>query len=78
MVHSDKKKKQVEAYGKVVVSELSDLEKLQQLFKGIDVLVHLAGMSSPITKWQDVSREISSRIQKKKKTFSRLTLLKRS
>jgi hypothetical protein len=54
MLHSEKKKKEVEQFGKVVVSELSDLAKLQSLFKGIDVLVHLAGMSSPSTEWKDV------------------------
>jgi nucleoside-diphosphate-sugar epimerase len=54
MLHSDKKKHEVEQYGKVVIAELSDLQKLENLFKGIDVIVHLAGMSSPSTSWKDV------------------------
>jgi len=54
MVHSDKHKSEVEKFGKVVQSDMSDIEELCHLFEGIDTVVHLAGDASPEATWESV------------------------
>jgi len=42
------------AFGEVVASELSDLEKLKKLCRGIDTVVHLAGDPNPSAAWKSL------------------------
>lgn len=46
--------KAVEAFGKTVVGELSDLETLKAACEGADTLIHLAGNASPSQTWSSV------------------------
>lgn len=39
-------------YGRVVHAELSDLETLKRVFKGMDTIVHLAGEPDPSAIWE--------------------------
>ena len=47
----------VEAFGKVVVGELSALDWLTDAMAGADTVVHLAAQPSPDTLWEDVLRD---------------------
>jgi NAD(P)-dependent dehydrogenase (short-subunit alcohol dehydrogenase family) len=55
MVHSmDEDAEALKQYGEVVTGNLSDLEGLKELCRGIDTVVHMAGDPSPSAVWQDL------------------------
>src|SRR3954453_12328168 len=55
MVHKmDERAEALRRFGEVVTSELSDLEKLKQLCRGIDTVVHLAGDPDPGAAWKSL------------------------
>ncbi|HEU5102297.1 MAG TPA: NAD(P)-dependent oxidoreductase [Roseiflexaceae bacterium] len=52
MVHKlDDRAEALRVYGEVVTGELTDLENLKQLCRGVDTVVHLAGDPSPSAAW---------------------------
>jgi dTDP-4-dehydrorhamnose reductase len=44
----------IEKFGEVVTAELSDLDRLKELFRGVDTVLHLAANASPSAEWQSV------------------------
>src|SRR5687768_347429 len=41
-------------FGQVVTGDLSDLEQLKQLCRGVDTVIHLAASASPDTTWEEL------------------------
>jgi nucleoside-diphosphate-sugar epimerase len=57
MVHGDEDPKEIDAvrkFGEVVEGDIGDLERMKQLCKGIDTVVHLAANPSPNADWDSV------------------------
>ena len=55
MVRGDEEEiERLKAWGEVVEADLSELEKLKELCKGVDTVVHMAGDPNPSATWQDL------------------------
>jgi nucleoside-diphosphate-sugar epimerase len=55
MVHRmDADAEALQAFGEVVTGELGDLERMKELCRGIDTVVHLAANPSPNATWQSL------------------------
>jgi NAD(P)-dependent dehydrogenase (short-subunit alcohol dehydrogenase family) len=57
MIHGDEDEKVVEACrkcGEVVSGDIGDLDRMKELCKGIDTVVHMAGNASPNADWTSV------------------------
>ncbi len=54
MVETDGQAGKVEGFGRVVVAELSDFDRLKELMQGTDTVVHLAANASPSATWDSV------------------------
>jgi UDP-glucose 4-epimerase len=50
----DEDAQKVKDYGQLVQGDISDLQQLTELFRGIDTVVHLAADPSPSATWQTV------------------------
>ena len=44
----------IRPYGEVVEADLSDLDRLKQIFEGVDTVVHMAGDPAPNALWKDL------------------------
>jgi UDP-glucose 4-epimerase len=52
MCHSlNEAAEQLRAFGEVVEGDITDLQAMHELCRGIDTVIHLAGMPSPSTPW---------------------------
>ncbi|HYO10006.1 MAG TPA: NAD(P)-dependent oxidoreductase [Tepidisphaeraceae bacterium] len=47
----------IRPFGEVVVAELDDLERLKEVCRGIDTIVHMAANPSPSTTWDSAVRD---------------------
>lgn len=50
----DEEQKELAQYGELVVGDITDLDQLKELFKGVDTVLHLAADASPNATWQSV------------------------
>jgi nucleoside-diphosphate-sugar epimerase len=57
MVHGEEEPEKVDAirtFGEVVTGDIGDLDRMKELCKGIDTVVHMAGNASPNADWKSV------------------------
>ena len=50
----DEKSRALQEFGELVEGDILDLERLKELFAGVDTVLHLAGDASPIATWQSL------------------------
>jgi nucleoside-diphosphate-sugar epimerase len=50
----DKNAERIRPFGEVVVADLCDLDRLKEVCRGIDTVVHLAGDPSPSATWESL------------------------
>lgn len=48
--------RKIRPYGEVVTGDLGDLDRLKELCRGVDTVLHLAASAGPSTAWDDVLR----------------------
>jgi nucleoside-diphosphate-sugar epimerase len=51
---NDKDATAIRAFGEVVIGDITDLDRMKQVCRGIDTVVHLAGDPSPNATWDSV------------------------
>jgi UDP-glucose 4-epimerase len=57
MVRGDEDKSKLDAvgkFGRIVTADLSELDKLKELFRGVDTVLHLAASASPDSTWDQL------------------------
>ena len=59
LVHSKGSAQSVSSFGRTVVADLSETDRLKELFQGIDTVVHLAADPSPDAGWESLRKNNS-------------------
>ena len=53
LVHDSDNASKIEGFGEIVVGDISNLDRMKELCRGIDTVVHLAANPSPNAAWDD-------------------------
>jgi nucleoside-diphosphate-sugar epimerase len=54
MVREEDERASIQRFGEVVVADLSELDSLKQLCRGVDTVLHLAATASPSATWDEI------------------------
>ena len=54
MVREESERNELERFGEVVVGDLSDLDQLKKICRGVDTVLHLAATASPSSTWDEI------------------------
>lgn len=57
MVRSKDDAEALKKFGEIAMGELSDLDRLKEICRGVDTVLHLAGNASPNATWDSVIRD---------------------
>jgi len=53
MIREGDDRSKIERFGEIVVGDITDLERMKEVCKGMDTVLHLAANPSPSTPWSD-------------------------
>ncbi len=54
MLREDDEREQVERFGEVVIGDITNLDQMKELCRGVDTVLHLAASASPSSTWDEI------------------------
>ena len=54
MLRDDDEREELERFGEVVIGDVTNLEQMKELCRGVDTVLHLAATASPSSTWDEI------------------------